>query len=326
MSGRVPVGVIGVGALGWHHARHLATLAEAELVGVYDIRRERAEEVARAVGTRACRSREELLDLATAVTIAVPTPVHAEVGLAALEAGVAVLMEKPLATSLAEADRLVAASDRSGALLQVGHIERFNRAVRAALPYLDRPLFIEGERLAPFQQRGADVPVVLDLMIHELDLMLYLTGSAEVTDVRANGASVLSGLLDVAHARVEFSTGAVASVTASRIAKERVRRLRIYQAEGYLSLDLGSGRGEFLRLRDGWAPGGAAALEQVTERVVLEASAADALGLELSSFLLAVRGDAEPVVTGREGRAALELALRVTEAVRLASLSPHAET
>lgn len=326
MSQPIPVGVIGVGALGWHHARHLATLPEAALVGVYDIRRDRAEEVARAVGTRACRTREELLDRASAVTIAVPTPVHAEVGLAALNAGVSVLMEKPLATSLHEADQLLVAADRTGALLQVGHIERFNRAIRAALPFLDRPLFIEGERLAPFQQRGADVPVVLDLMIHELDLMLYLTGNAQPTDIRANGASVLSGLLDVAHARVEFSTGAVASVTASRIAKERVRRLRIYQAEGYLSLDLGAGRGEFLRLRDGWSPGGPAALDQVTERVALEASATDALGLELTSFLRAVRGDGVPVVTGREGRAALDLALRVTEAVQLAALSPHAET
>jgi predicted dehydrogenase len=324
VSRKLPIGVIGVGALGWHHARHLATLADAELVGVYDIRRERAEEVARAVGTRACRSREELLDLADAVTVAVPTPVHAEVGMASLAAGVAVLMEKPLATSLEEADQLIAASSRTGALLQVGHIERFNRAIRAARPFLDRPLFIEGERLAPFQQRGTDVPVVLDLMIHELDLMLYLTGGATATEVRANGASVLSGLLDVAHARVEFDTGAVASVTASRIAKERVRRLRIYQAEGYLSLDLGSGRGEFLRLREGWTPG-EAALDQVTERVLLEAHSADALGLELASFVHAVRGDGDAVVTGAEGRAALGLALRVSEAVRLASLSPHAD-
>lgn len=322
--GKLRIGVIGVGALGWHHARHLAAIADADLVGVYDIRRERAEEVAHAVGTRACRSREELLDLADAVTIAVPTPVHGEVGLASLEAGVAVLMEKPLATSLEEADQLIAASERHGALLQVGHIERFNRAIRAAMPYLDRPLFIEGERLAPFQQRGTDVPVVLDLMIHELDLMLYLTGNAEATDVRANGASVLSGLLDVAHARVEFSTGAVASVTASRIAKERVRRLRIYQADGYLSLDLGTGRGEFLKLREGWIPG-EAALDQVTERVLLETGAADSLGLELASFIHAVRGETEAVVTGAEGRAALQLALRVSEAVQQASLSPHAD-
>lgn len=317
----VPVGVIGVGALGWHHARHLAAMPGAELVGLYDIRPDRARQVADAVGTVACHSREELLARAKAVTVAVPTPVHAEVGTAALEAGVAVLMEKPMATTLEEADAMLAASERSGALLQVGHIERFNRALRAAAPYLSEPLFIEGERLAPFQPRGTDVPVVLDLMIHDLDLILHLTGGLEATEVRANGAAVLSPHLDVASARVEFATGAVASVTSSRIAQERVRRLRIYQAEGYLSLDLATGKGEFLRLRHGWMPGRDAKLEEVTERIPLEAPAADALGLELASFLHAVRGEQEAVVSGGEGRAALQLALRVTEAIRLAALS-----
>jgi predicted dehydrogenase len=321
----VAVGVIGVGALGWHHARHLAAMADVRLVGVYDIRPERARQVADAVGTVACRSRDELLERVRAVTVAVPTPAHAEVGCAALEAGVAVLMEKPLAGSLVDADRLVAAAENRGVLLQVGHIERFNRALRAAEPFLDHPLFIEGERLAPFQPRGTDVPVVIDLMIHELDLILHLTGGAEATEVRANGAAVLSSHLDVAHARVEFAGGLVASVTASRIASERVRRLRVYQAEGYLSLDLATGRGEFLRLRHGWLPGRDAGLKQITERIPLEAPAADALGLELTSFLHAVRGNREAVVTAGEGRAALKLALDVTEAIRLAELTPHPE-
>jgi predicted dehydrogenase len=312
--------------LGWHHARHLEAMPEAELVGVYDILPERTAHVARALGTRACASRKELLDRVSAVTIAVPTPVHGEVGVAALSAGVAVFMEKPLAASLEEADALLLAAGRQGALLQVGHIERFNRALRAATPYLDRPLFIEGERLAPFQPRGTDVPVVLDLMIHDLDLILHLAGGASAVDVRANGAAVLSGLLDVAHARVEFSSGMVASVTASRIAEERVRRLRIYQAEGYLALDLASGRGEFLRLRNGWAPGAARELDDVAERVPLETHAADALRLELAGFLGAVRGEPNPVVSGDEGRAALELALKVTEAVRLAPLAVHADS
>jgi predicted dehydrogenase len=167
------------------------------------------------------------------------------------------------------------------------------------------------------------VPVVLDLMIHDLDLILHLTGGLGATEVRANGASVLSPHLDVASARVEFATGAVASVTASRIARERIRRLRIYQAEGYLSLDLATGRGEFLRLRHGWVPGTDASLEEVAERIPLEAPAADALGLELASFLHAVRGEREAVVSGGEGRAALQLALQVTEAIRLASLASH---
>ena len=315
-----------MGVLGWHHARHLVSMPEAELVGVYDIRPDRSAFVARALGTRACSTREELLEGASAVTIAVPTAVHGEVGLAALAAGVAVFMEKPLAASMEEADALILASERYGAPLQVGHIERFNRALRAATPYLDRPMFIEGERLAPFQPRGTDVPVVLDLMIHDLDLILHLAGGAGATEVRANGATVLSGLLDVAHARVEFASGLVASVTASRIAEERVRRLRIYQADGYLSLDLASGRGEFLRLRNAWIPGEVRDLDDVAERVPLETPAADALRLELAGFLGSVRGEQNAVVTGLEGRAALELALKVTEAVRLASLTVHADS
>jgi predicted dehydrogenase len=321
----VPVGVIGVGMLGWHHARHLASMPEAELVGVYDIRPDRARYVATALETRACRSREELLDRSRAVTIAVPTLAHAEVGVAALEAGRPVLLEKPLAANLEGADSLLAAAEQAGVLLQVGHIERFNRAIRAAEPYLDRPQFIEGERLAPFQPRGTDVPVVLDLMIHDLDLILRLAGGAEAVDLRANGAAVLSPFLDVAHARVEFAHGLVASVTASRIADERVRRLRIYQEDGFLSLDLATGRGEFRRLRGRWAPGKTRHLADVAERVPLEAPAADALALELVSFLHAVRGERDVVVTGQEGRSALELALRVTEAVRVASLSAHSE-
>lgn len=321
----VKVGVIGVGALGWHHARHLAAMPGAELVGIYDIRPDRARQVAAAVGTVACGTREELLARAQAVTVAVPTPAHAEVGTAVLEAGVAVLMEKPIATTLPEADAMLAASEARGALLQVGHIERFNRALLASAPFLDVPLFIEGERLAPFQPRGTDVPVVLDLMIHDLDLILHLTGGLEATEVRANGAAVLSPHLDVASARVEFASGAVASVTASRIARERVRRLRIYQEEGYLSLDLAAGRGEFLRLRHGWTPGSDASLEEVAERIPLEAPAADALGLELASFLHAVRGEQEAVVSGGEGRAALQLALRVTETIRMATLAAQAD-
>lgn len=319
MTARIPVGVIGVGALGWHHARHLAAMPEAELIGVYDIRPDRARHVAREMETRAFDSREALLREVRAVTVAVPTAAHAAVGLAALEAGIPVLMEKPLAATMEEADALVNLAARTGLQLQVGHIERFNRALRAAERYLDHPLFIEGERLAPFQPRGTDIPVVLDLMIHELDLILHLTGGADASEVRASGATVLSGLLDVAHARVEFSTGTVASVTASRIADTRVRRLRVYQEEGYLSLDLATGRGEFLRLKHRWSPGGASSLEDVVERIPLEAPSADALGLELASFLHAIRGDREAVVTGHEGRAALRLALQVSEAIHHAT-------
>lgn len=304
-----------MGALGIHHARHLARLPEVQLVGFYDISLPRTREVEAAIGVRGTASLDELLRKVRAVTIAVPTGAHAEVGLAALERGIPVLLEKPLAANLAEADALVAAAARAGVQLQVGHIERFNPALRAAEPHLDHPGFIEGQRLAPFQVRGTDVPVVMDLMIHDLDLILHLTGGAPAVDVRAVGETVLSPHLDLVHARVEFGCGAVASVTASRIARERVRRLRVYQPESCLLLDLAAGRGELLRLRAGWNPSAPARMEDVIEHIPLEAPRADALELELLSFIHAVRGEREAVVTGEEGRAALELALEVTGAV-----------
>jgi len=207
---RLPIGVIGVGALGRHHARHLAALPEAELVGIFDVDRTRARDVAAAHGTRAFDDVDELLGRVEAVSIAVPTVHHADVGLHVLRRGIPVLMEKPLAGTLAEADALIAMADAQGVQLQVGHIERFNPAVRAAAPYLGSPLYVESQRLAPYQPRGTDVAVVLDLMIHDLDLILHLTGGADPTDVRANGIAVLSPNLDIANARVEFiSQGAI---------------------------------------------------------------------------------------------------------------------
>ncbi len=321
MSSPLPIGVVGVGALGRHHARHLSTLPGVRLVGVHDTHPGRADEVAKDLGTRAYPDLDELLGQVKAITVAVPTRAHAAVGLRALGRGVPVLMEKPLAATLDEADALIAAARRARVQLQVGHIERYNRALRAAEGYLDGARYIESQRLAPFQPRGTDVAVVLDLMIHDLDLVLHLTGGAEATEVRASGLSVLSPHLDLANARVEFADGAVAQVTASRVARERIRKLRLFQPNGYLSLDLASGGGEFMRLRPDWKPGTGAQLSDVVERIVLEAPEADALRLELESFVHAVRGERAAVVTGEEGRAALALALRVADAVRPTSLA-----
>ena len=323
MSPRIPVGVIGVGALGQHHARHLTTLDEVQLVGVYDLDFARSREVAQGLATTAFTDMDELLRRVEAVTVAVPTPAHAEVGLRALERGVPVLMEKPLAATLAEADDLISSARRRQVQLQVGHIERYNRALRAAEAYLDGPRYIESLRLAPFQPRGTDVAVVLDLMIHDLDLVLHLTGSS-ATEVRASGLPVLSSHLDIANARVEFANGAVVLATASRVARERVRRLRLFQPNGYFSLDLASGGGEFMRVRSGWQPGTGRELSDVVERIELLAPEADALALELQSFVHAVQGQREVVVTGEEGRAALELALRVADAVRTPPLAVSA--
>ncbi len=316
---RLPVGVVGVGALGRHHARHFSQMHGAELVGVYDADPARAAEVGAACGCRAFTDLPGLLREVAAVSIAVPTPRHLAVGLECLGHGVAVLMEKPLAVTLAEADELLAEAARHGVLFAVGHVERFNRAVRAAQQVLEQPMFIEGVRLAPFQPRGTDVAVVLDLMIHDLDLANHLVGGAPATDVRASGVSVLSSHLDMVNARVEFATGAVASMTSSRVARERVRRLRIFQPSGYLTLDLAAGEGTFMRLRDGWRPGnGATSIADIVETLPLVAPEADALGLELAAFVAAVRGNPATVVTATEGRAALALALEVTAAVQRA--------
>jgi predicted dehydrogenase len=313
---RLPVGVVGVGALGRHHARHYASMHGAELIGVHDADPARAVEVAAEVGTRAFASLDDLLREVRAVSVAVPTSYHCAVGLECLGAGVSVLMEKPIATTLAEADEMLAEAARHDVVFAVGHIERFNRAIRAAANVLDRPIFIEGIRLAPFQPRGTDVAVVLDLMIHDLDLANHLVAGAPATDVRASGVSVLSSHLDMVNARVEFEGGAVASVTSSRVARERVRRLRIFQASGYLSLDLATGTGAFMRLREGWRPGTGASIEEIVETVALEAPQADALGLELAAFTAAVRGEPAALVRASEGRAALALALEVTAAVQ----------
>ncbi len=321
MTARLPVGVVGVGALGRHHARHLAGLDGARLIGICDTDPVRASAVASELNTRIFADLDEMLSEVEAVTIAVPTPVHAEVGLRALESGVPVLMEKPLTDTLAAADTLITRARERGVQLQVGHIERYNRALRAAEPYLDGPRYIESQRLAPFQPRGTDVAVVLDLMIHDLDLVLHLTGGAEAIEVRASGLPLLSSHLDLANARVEFANGAVALATASRVSRERIRRLRLFQPNGYFSLDLASGGGEFMRVRPGWQPGTGEALSDVVERIVLEAPEADALGLELQSFVHAVRGGRDVVVRGEEGRAALALALRVADAVRTSPLA-----
>lgn len=316
----VRVGVVGTGALGYHHARLMRRLAGAELVGIYDINPARAAQVAHELETTAFPSLDALLDQTEAVTVAVPTPAHVSVGLSVLEHGRALLMEKPLADSLAGAEELVRRAAAAKVILQVGHVERFNRAVRAAAPYLDEPRFLQTDRLAPFQPRGTDVAVILDLMIHDLDLVLELVGS-DVTDVRATGVAILSPHVDIANARVEFANGAVANVTASRVSRERTRKVRVFQPTGYFSLDLAQGSGEFYRLKSGWQALGATQVDAIVEHVRLDAPEAEPLGLELESFVRAVRGEGDVVVSGAAGAKALALAFRVADAIQASPLT-----
>ena len=318
MSAPVRVGVVGAGALGYHHVRLLRDVDGASLVGFFDTRSERSQQVSTELGARAFDSVDGLIDACDALTIAVPTPAHYAVAKAALDRGRHLLIEKPLATTLAEADELLDIAARTGALVQTGHVERFNRAVRAALPYVDAPRFIDSDRLAPFNPRGSDVAVVLDLMIHDIDLVLTLVGS-HVADVAAVGVPVLTPFVDIANARVAFASGAVANITSSRVSRERMRKVRIFQQSGYLSLDLAAGDGEFYRLRGdvdlAALAKGPLALEAFVERIPLDAPEGEPLRLEFESFVAAIRGQQPVVVSGEAGREALAVALRIVREI-----------
>ncbi len=311
-------GVVGAGSLGYHHARILRDLPEVTFQGFFESSAERSVLVAQELGLKAFPSFEALLAEVDVLSVVVPTRAHHAVARAALLAGKHVLIEKPIAVTIEEADDLLAIARSTGALVQIGHIERFNRAIRAALPYVESPLFIDSDRLAPFNPRGSDVAVVLDLMIHDIDLLLTLT-HARVTEISAVGIPVLTPAVDIANARIVFENGAVATITASRVSKDRMRKLRIFQRNGYLSLDLAAGTGEMYRLRSdvdfASLAQRAQPLEAFVERVVLEAPDGEPLRLEIQSFLAAARGEAEVAVTGEDGREALAVALRIVREI-----------
>ena len=328
----VRVGVIGTGSLGFHHARILKGLPGAELVGIHDARATRAAEVAATLETHAFAELNDLLDRTDAVVVAVTTSAHEAVSIPALERGVHVLIEKPIAPTTHAADRILAAAQKASALVQIGHVERFNAALRACEQYIEEPMFVESHRLAPFGARGTDVAVVLDLMIHDLDLVLSLM-RREVRTIAAVGVPVLTTSPDIANARLEFDGGGVANLTASRISLERMRKIRFFQRSGYISLDLAAGKGEFLRLKPGVSlealqaaaaaadSAGASAspfsagLLSLIERIPLQGVEGEPLALELASFVAAVRGDAAVPVTGDDGRRALAVALEIIERI-----------
>ena len=295
------IAVIGVGHLGRHHARILSSLAGAELVAVVDTNRPRAEEIAATHRTRPLFDARDLLGKVDAVTIAVPTELHRDIALPFLAAGVAVLIEKPMARSLAEADAMIDASAKAGALLAVGHTERFNPAVEAARPLLTDPRFIEVHRLGTFPERSLDIDVVLDLMIHDLDVVLSLVKS-DVETIEAVGVPVLTGRVDIANARVRFSNGCIANLTASRISRDRVRKIRFFQPAAYVSIDYAAQKLELWRLVKG--NGAMPAIEGGDVDVVSE----EPLKRELADFVAAVVSRREPAVTGADGRRALALA------------------
>ena len=305
---RVRVAIVGAGEFGRNHARVYREMASVELVGVFDQDPARASAIAQEFETRTFQSLEELQGAVNAASVAVPTVAHAEVGCRLMTLGVDVLVEKPMAASLAEADELLEAARGHQRILQVGHVERFNPAVIAVEPIVNRPLFFEVHRLGVFTPRSLDVEVIYDLMIHDLDILLALV-KEQVTEVKAVGIPVLTDKVDIAHARLEFVGGAVANVTASRVSTERVRKMRFFQQHEYISLDYA--RRDALRVsvqKPGPEP------EFGFEK--LPALDVEPLRAELEAFAAAVRSRVPPRTNGVAGRAALELATRVMQSIR----------
>ena len=299
----VRAGVIGVGAVGQHHARVYESLPEARLVGVHDIDQARAGEVAARHSCRAFVHLRDLLAEVDAVSVAVPTVDHHRVARAVLDQGRSVLVEKPMASTLAEADDLIRAAAERGRVLQVGHIERFNPAVDVLRATVSQPRFIEVHRLGEFSPRSLDIDVVLDLMIHDLDILLSLDGS-EAAGVDAVGVPVLTPKVDIANARVRFASGLIANLTASRVSAEKVRKFRVFAPRTYISVDFTAREARVYRLQE--SPAG--------PTISVERTAApeeEPLRRQLAAFVRSVRDGSPPVVSGADGRRALALALTI---------------
>jgi predicted dehydrogenase len=294
---------VGAGDFGRNHARVYRELADADLIGVVDSDSERAAQVAKEFSTEVFPDIESLAGRVDAASVTVPTVGHARIGCRLLELGLDVLVEKPMAASLGEADALLSAALRSGRILQVGHLERFNPGIVAVLPALNRPLYFEVHRLGIFTPRSLDIDVVYDVMIHDLDILLALV-DAPVVDIKAIGIPVLTDKVDIAHARLDFASGAVANVTASRVSTERVRKLRFFQQHEYISVDFT--RQDALRVRV-VEPGPQPKFDFTT----LPSEKEEPLRAELRSFLDSVRTRRAPLVDGAAGRRALELADKV---------------
>ncbi|OQX14505.1 MAG: UDP-N-acetyl-D-glucosamine dehydrogenase [Desulfobulbaceae bacterium A2] len=305
MQHKVRIGVIGVGYLGKIHAKKYAAMEGVELVGVADVNLEQARAVAGACATRAFADYRELLPLVDGVSVVVPTTAHCEVARICLEQGVDILLEKPITVTLEEADHLIALAEQRGRILQVGLLERFNPAVLALQPLLTHPLFIEAHRISTFKDRGVDVNVVLDLMIHDLDIILSIV-KAPLESIHAVGAPVVTATTDIANARLVFANGCVANVTASRISLDNVRRMRIFQPGGYLTVDFV--RKEIMSAHLPQRTGREVPQPVIDRRCFLEQ---DTLELELADFLGSIRERRSPVVSGVDGRRALEVALQV---------------
>ncbi len=320
----ISVGVVGTGHLGSLHTKMYATMDFVELKGVYDVDATKAEQVAAQFGTKAYESLERLVEDVEALSIATTTKAHFDVARKAIEQGVHVLVEKPITETIGQARTLVETAEQKRVKLQVGHIERFNSAILALDQYHPKPMFIESHRLAQFNPRGSDVAVVLDLMIHDIDLILSLVDSP-VKRIDANGVAVVSDSVDIANARLQFENGCFANVTASRISQNKMRKMRLFQHDAYISVDFLQGSAEVFRLVDEGDPHLKPTLmlgqiEQGTKKRLIiyeqpEIKEVNALQYELQLFVDSVRNGTEPPVTGHDGLQALEVAQEILQII-----------
>ena len=308
---QVRVGVIGVGYLGKFHAEKYAGLAEADLVAIVDTDPEKAQEIAGKFNAEAFTDYKDIFGRVDAVSIVVPTSLHHEAAKKFLENGIDVLVEKPMTTTLQEANDLIAAAKAGGRILQVGHLERFNAAMLSLSGIIKKPMFIESHRLAPFKDRGTDVDVILDIMIHDIDIILNIV-NAPVSSIHAVGVPVVSNEKnDIANVRLEFATGCVANVTASRISVKEMRKIRIFQQDAYFSIDYAAQQVDVYRRMD---PGGDYDTPQIMYDQI-DITQGDSLKEEIRSFLKSVQTRSLPEVPGEAGRNALKVALEIVEQI-----------
>jgi predicted dehydrogenase len=307
----IKAGVIGVGYLGRFHAQKYQALEDVELVGVADVDPDRARQVAAECGCAHFSDYRELLDQVDAVSIAVPTSFHHQVGFDALSAGVDILLEKPMTVTLAEADELIGLAEKNNLILQVGHLERFNPAVLAMKPFLTTPVFIESDRISSFKRRGVDVDVVLDLMIHDIDIILTIIDSPLKT-IHTVGAPVVTDTTDIANARLIFENGATANITVSRVSLTNVRKMRVFQPGSYINVDFANKKIMTLQLEDELLESGMPKHSKEIKSFAGE----DALLNEIFHFVDHVRSRSRPDVSGVEGRRALEVVMQVMEQIK----------
>jgi predicted dehydrogenase len=300
----IKVGVIGVGSIGQHHARIFSGLDDVELVGIVDTDKIRSEELAEKYSCSAYSDYREMIDLVDAVSIAVPTTLHFQTGMDFLKNNKSILMEKPITTTIDEADELIAEATKRDLVLQVGHLERFNSGVSMVSSMVENPRFIESQRLSPFLGRGIDVDVTLDLMIHDIDIILSLVNS-KIIDLRATGAHVLTENIDIAHAWIEFENGCIAEAVSSRIANDKTRKLKVFQENTFMDLDYQSQEITCYTKHDG-----------KVRKEIKKAEEKEPLKEQLISFIDCIRNNKKPIVSGHEGKEALKVVLKVSALVK----------